>query len=405
MSKEVAFVFPFLIVLYDILRPKFPAREYIIRYSIFILIFLIYLYIRNRAFVIIPDISQAVIGQDAGGLEKFIILAKSFLNAYGFYVYKYIYPFNFNITVGRLPVDIKFIIISLSLIILMLLFVFRKYRFNLLGISFAVISLIPAVFVSVLDVVTSPYAERFLYIPSIGFCMVLGYLFIYSEQRFKLPKYSVWAVLIFVCLIYSVFTIKEQFIWKNSYTLWKKAVERSPQQPMPRLNYGYSLMNKGQIDEAIDQFAKAVEYEKDHNKSQKALAYNNLGTAYMGKGDFKKAMQSFEHANKIDPKYNLTYKYNMGLIYYLEGDRIFGHNETLAQEKYKKALRVLLEVDKRTKYNRRLHLLVAEVYLRLGDFKQAHKFADRSLKSGKAKLDEKQRDRAVYILNYTQSNK
>lgn len=405
ISKEVAFVFPFLIVLYDIIRPKFPKREYIIRYSICLIIFLIYLYIRNRGFVVIPEISQAVIGQDTGGLEKISILAQSFLNAYGFYAYKFVYPFNFNITVGRLAVDIRFIIVSVSLIILMFLFVYRRYRFNLLGLTFAIISLIPAVFVSVVDVVTSPYAERFLYIPSIGFCMVLGYLFVHSEQRFKLPIYSIWAVLVFVCLIYSVFTIKEQFVWKNSYTLWKKAVERSPQQPMPRLNYGYSLMNKGQIDGAIDQFAKAVEYEKDHNKSQKALAYNNLGTAYMGKGDFKKAMQSFEHANKIDPKYELTYKYHKGLIYYLEGDKIYRQNESLAEEKYKKALQVLLEVDKRSKYNRRLHLLVAEVYLRLGDFKQAHKFAGRSLKSGKAKLDKKQRERAEYILNYTERYK
>jgi hypothetical protein len=39
ISKEVAFVFPVLIIIYDLLRPKYPISKYITRYSICILLF------------------------------------------------------------------------------------------------------------------------------------------------------------------------------------------------------------------------------------------------------------------------------------------------------------------------------------------------------------------------------
>jgi len=258
----------------------------------------------------------------------------------------------------------------------------------------------PAVFVSVLDVVTSPYAERFLYIPSAGFCMVLGYLIVNSKDRFKLPKYSTWILLGIICFIYAFFTVKEQLVWKNNLTLWGKAVQRSPKQAMPHLNYGYSLMRKGEIDIAITEFTKAVKYEKVHNKTLKALAYNNLGNAYLNKGDFEKARENFKNAYKSDPiKYKSTYQYHIGLIYYLKGDNIYLQDKAQAESNYKKALSYLKKADRKAKIHRRLDLLLAEVFLRLGDVKSAGKYAKLSLRPGKANLDENMRERAKYIVD------
>jgi len=400
ISKEVAFAFPVLIVVYDLLRPKYPISKYITRYSICILLFVLYLYLRNTAFVVIPEFSQSVLGGSSSSFDKLIVLFKSLLNAYGFYVYKLFFPFNFNVSTGRLPININYIIIAFSLIFSLILFLYRKNRLYFFATALITLSLMPAVFVSVLDVVTSPYAERFLYIPSAGFCMVLGYLIVNSKDRFKLPKYSTWILLGIICFIYAFFTVKEQLVWKNNLTLWGKAVQRSPKQAMPHLNYGYSLMRKGEIDIAITEFTKAVKYEKVHNKTLKALAYNNLGNAYLNKGDFEKARENFKNAYKSDPiKYKSTYWFHIGLIYYLKGDNIYLQDKVQAESNYKKALSYLKKADRKAKIHRRLDLLLAEVYLRLGDVKSAGKYAKLSLKLGKANLDEKMRERAKYIVD------
>ncbi|NIP38830.1 MAG: tetratricopeptide repeat protein [Candidatus Dadabacteria bacterium] len=398
LSKEVAFVFPVLVVVYDLLRPKQPLSKYIARYSVCMILFLVYIYFRSKAFVVVPEFSYSVIDPGSTGISKAAVIVQNFLNAYGFYVYKLFFPFDFNVSAGRLPVNFSFIVLCFSLIISLGLFLYRKYRFNSFAVILIILTLAPAVFVSVLDVVSSPYAERFLYIPSAGFCMVLGYLFVTSKWRFKLPKYSVWTAIVLVCLLYGVFTVKEQFVWKNNYTLWKKAVQRSPEHPMPRLNYGYSLIKRGDIDGAITEFTKAAEYEKDYNKSQKALAYNNLGTAYLNKGDFKKAEDSFRMAFKSDPKYKSTYHYHLGLIYYLKGEKIYLQNRPQAQKFYAKALKYLKKANRKARSHRRLHLILAEVYLRQSNFKAAHKYAEASLKPGKFNLDARLRDRAKYIL-------
>jgi tetratricopeptide (TPR) repeat protein len=399
ISKEVAFVFPVLIIIYDLLRPKYPISKYITRYSICILLFVLYLYLRNKAFVIIPEFSQSVLGGSSGGFDRLIVIVKSFLNAYGFYVYKLFFPFSFNVSPGRLPINVNYIIIAFSLIFSLILFLYRKDRFYSLAAALITLSLMPAVFVSVLDVVTSPYAERFLYIPSAGFCMILGYLLANSKDRFKLPGYSTWILLVLICFIYAFFTVKEQFVWKNNFTLWKKAVQRSPKESMPHLNYGFSLMQQGDIDAAIAQFTKAVEYEKAHNKTLKALAYNNLGYAYLNKGDFEKAQANFKNAYKSDSKYKSTYQYHMGLIYYLKGNKVFLQDKSQSTKYYETALSYLKKSDKKAKIHRRLDLLLAEVSLRLGDYKSARKYAKTSLQPGKANLDEKLRERAKYIID------
>jgi Tfp pilus assembly protein PilF len=399
ISKEVAFVFPVLIIIYDLLRPKYPISKYITRYSICILLFVLYLYLRNKAFVIIPEFSQSVLGGSSGGFDRLIVIVKSFLNAYGFYVYKLFFPFSFNVSPGRLPINVNYIIIAFSLIFSLILFLYRKDRFYFLAAALITLSLMPAVFVSVLDVVTSPYAERFLYIPSAGFCMILGYLLANSKDRFKLPGYSTWILLVLICFIYAFFTVKEQFVWKNNFTLWKKAVQRSPKESMPHLNYGFSLMQQGDIDAAIAQFTKAVEYEKAHNKTLKALAYNNLGYAYLNKGDFEKAQANFKNAYKSDSKYKSTYQYHMGLIYYLKGNKVFLQDKSQSTKYYKTALSYLKKSDKKAKIHRTLDLLLAEVSLRLGDYKSARKYAKTSLQPGKANLDEKLRERAKYIID------
>lgn len=65
--------------------------------------------------------------------------------------------------------------------------------------------------------------------------------------------------------------------------------------------YGYKLLDKGFNDDAIEVFKKQVEVFPN-----KANSYDSLGDGYRKKGEIKLAMEQYEKALKIDPKFEAS---------------------------------------------------------------------------------------------------
>jgi len=60
-----------------------------------------------------------------------------------------------------------------------------------------------------------------------------------------------------------------------------------------------ALLQKGQVDEAIAQFQKALEINPNHD-----LAHNNLGIAFFKKGQVAEAIVQFQEAVRLNPDDN-----------------------------------------------------------------------------------------------------
>jgi tetratricopeptide (TPR) repeat protein len=83
--------------------------------------------------------------------------------------------------------------------------------------------------------------------------------------------------------------------------------------PTKLLRQGNSFFEKGQYDQSIAYFNKAVEIDpKD------AEAYNNRGVAYDNKGQYDKAIADCTKAIEINPEYELPYN-NRCCVYYKRG--------------------------------------------------------------------------------------
>ncbi|MDD5355833.1 MAG: tetratricopeptide repeat protein [Candidatus Omnitrophica bacterium] len=67
------------------------------------------------------------------------------------------------------------------------------------------------------------------------------------------------------------------------------------------LQFAYSELSKGETDEAIVSFNKAISLD-DKN----SLAYTGLGNAYVQKGNFDEAIVSFNKAISLDDKNSLA---------------------------------------------------------------------------------------------------
>ena len=77
-----------------------------------------------------------------------------------------------------------------------------------------------------------------------------------------------------------------------------------------------AYMAKGRMDEAISRFKRALQIKPDF-----APAKNNLGTAYLAKGDFDRAIPIFEELTE-DILYSTPHfpLYNLGWAYYQKTD-------------------------------------------------------------------------------------
>lgn len=158
-------------------------------------------------------------------------------------------------------------------------------------------------------------AERFLYIPSVGFCFLLAIILVrlsgmrsfgLSPQAFKGI-----AILLLILLLsfYSVTTIRRNDDWQDSFTFWSQTVRTSPQSPRARYNLGNAYLWEGKLDEAIFEYKTAIGISPAHAK-----AHNNLALAYARKEppEVKLAERHLNLARK------LGHEVHPGFVEYIE---------------------------------------------------------------------------------------
>jgi tetratricopeptide (TPR) repeat protein len=83
-------------------------------------------------------------------------------------------------------------------------------------------------------------------------------------------------------------------------------LKQRPRDAIALLNKGNALHRLGNTDDAIKRFKKILEREPYH-----VNAINGMGTSYMGKHRFLKAIRYFDQAIGLDPKHKYTW-YNKG---------------------------------------------------------------------------------------------
>ena len=90
--------------------------------------------------------------------------------------------------------------------------------------------------------------ERFMYISSIGFCIILAYILISGLQKIlkpdKIYRNVVSSILLLIIGLYSVKTIVRNTVWKNNYTLFTHDVKISPNSAKGNCATGSVFMNE-----------------------------------------------------------------------------------------------------------------------------------------------------------------
>jgi len=154
---------------------------------------------------------------------------------------------------------------------------------------------------------TRPLAEQRLYLPSVGFCILLALViakiadpFSAVLRRMKLTQRAqrtsrrislVFCGIAFfsVLAFYSVGTVRRNTDWHNSIVFWEKTVKNNPDSPRARINLGIAYSCAERDEEAIQELKKALDMGL-----YAQLAYFNLGIAYDNQGKTEEAVAMFE---------------------------------------------------------------------------------------------------------------
>jgi Flp pilus assembly protein TadD len=95
---------------------------------------------------------------------------------------------------------------------------------------------------------------------------------------------------------------------------WRKAIALDPKYAMPHTNLGLALYGNGQVDEAIACVQKAIALDPKN-----AIAHTTLGISLYVNGQVDEAIASLKKAIALDPKY-ATAHHNLGLALERKGE-------------------------------------------------------------------------------------
>ncbi len=96
------------------------------------------------------------------------------------------------------------------------------------------------------------YAERYSYLPSLGFCIVIVEALRQLRQRAN-PRLLAILVTIWIFTM-GIITHNYAKAWKDDLALWSHAIRISPDSPQALRNYGTSLLNGGDWQKAMTVF-------------------------------------------------------------------------------------------------------------------------------------------------------
>ncbi|XP_040264538.1 protein O-mannosyl-transferase TMTC3 isoform X1 [Bufo bufo] len=140
-------------------------------------------------------------------------------------------------------------------------------------------------------------AERVLYVPSMGFCILVAHGWKkLSSKSSRLRKLS-WIFLALVLFTHAVKTFNRNWDWESEYTLFMSALKVNKNNAKLWNNVGHALENEKNYAKALKFFKQATHVQPDD-----IGAHMNVGRTYKNLNRSKEAEESYLIAKSLMPQ-------------------------------------------------------------------------------------------------------
>lgn len=140
-----------------------------------------------------------------------------------------------------------------------------NYRIMFFGLGWFIIALLP--YLNIFFHLNAVFSEHWLYIPEMGLIIFMVSLLFYISRKREAYKKAVVLLCLIAAIIFSCLTIRQNMVWKDKFTFYSYTLKYAP----------YS-----------------------------AKIYNNLAVEYINKKDITKAKELLEKAVEVDPNYSIA---------------------------------------------------------------------------------------------------
>jgi len=156
-------------------------------------------------------------------------------------------------------------------------------------------------------------ADRYSYIPLIGLYILITWTAVEVARRRKWDRRRLWAAAIAVLLVLGARTHMQVGFWKDSESLFRRALHVDAGSDLAHNNLGAALQAKGNAREAAQHYRRATRINPRNHQ-----AWNNLAVCEASSGDVEAAHRFYQKAISLDPD-TAAYRYNFGKLLLAQG--------------------------------------------------------------------------------------
>jgi hypothetical protein len=288
LSRETTLILPLLLLAYHyVFKEKIRFKEF------FSFLIVTFIYIALIIFILPSENFYTTFFQRLPGF--FVAIAS--------YIRLLILPFRLHMGYGIKLfnlTDPKAIagIIALAFLLFYVLKNKNRKRIAIFSISWFLITLLP---ISNLYPLNAYMSEHWLYIPSMGFFMILSSSLsrVYRIKRFHAAG---MALIIGLLVFYSYLTIKQNEYWRTPVDFYNRTIRYAPDDWRLYVNLGNAYIDIGKNEKAVASYKKALAINPNASP-----VYISLGIVYNNAGREKEAIAMFRKALKINPEYATAY--------------------------------------------------------------------------------------------------
>jgi hypothetical protein len=229
-------------------------------------------------------------------------IALDLVRAVGFYVSHAVVPLGLNAYVPSVPHAPHWLLIGLAGVVGSLSLFLWTWRWDR-GVAYLIlwfwITLIPSLAVIVRTSASAPVADRYLYVPSVGSCVLVAILCARGVARVHGARFWSVAVVLALSLVFARQTIPYVRVWSDNLTFWSDVASKVPDEALPHREVGAALVAAGRLDEAERAYHRALAAHP--TPEVEATTYSNLGNVYRRMGRLDEAEQAFGLALRWGP--------------------------------------------------------------------------------------------------------